>query len=131
MKPEDEFIEEVMAEFGPIQQFEPCAYYDENGDCIEFMLTQEPFRGERIDNWVTVYYGEQTGDMTGGLIKDIQKLMHRFPGLDIEIEDGQVRVAWILRASAWAHGDLVTKKLYKAVIQRAEEAGVVAEYQAA
>lgn len=75
MGSEYDFVEEVLEEFGPVQQFKPCAYYDESGDCIEFMLSQAPFLAKRINNRVTIYLDEKTGNVSGGLIKDIRKFM--------------------------------------------------------
>lgn len=131
MKRDAEFVKDVLDEFGPVQPFKPCAYYDEAGDCIEFLFANRPFYAKRLDRWVTLYFAEGTDDIVGGLIKDLKGLMTLLPGLDIEIDGGRVKVACVLRASAWSSEDTVAKQKYKTVIERAEQASVSAEYELA
>lgn len=129
MVEDDVFVKEILEEYGPIQPFEPCAYYDRDGDCLEFLFSNEPYRGKRLDHWVTVYYDRETDDIVGGLVKDINRLMQDYPGLDIEIAERRVKVALILRAPAWKEKDAIVKKTYRDVIRRAEDANLYAEYE--
>ncbi|MCH8966360.1 MAG: hypothetical protein IID43_01660 [Planctomycetes bacterium] len=124
-----EFVDEILAKLGPIKAFEPCACYDPDGDGIEFQLSNEPFRGERLDRWVTVYRSEKTDDIVGGLVKDVGKLTREFPGLDIEIHDGRVDVACILLAPAWKPVDPVAKQICKTVLRRIDETPILADYE--
>lgn len=122
------FEQSMLEDFGQIEPFKPCAYYDKDGDCIEFFFSNERSYGKRLDSWVTVYRSRKTDEIVGGLLKGLHRLMRRYPGLDIEIKDGQVEVACILRAPAWAQGDPVSKKTYGDVIRQAEEIGLTAEF---
>ncbi len=52
----------------------PTAYYDPDGDCIEFLARPEPFYVERVDDLVTVYYSQETREVIGSLLKGVTKL---------------------------------------------------------
>ena len=72
--------------------FKPSAVYDSDGDCIEFIASPEVYRAQRLDDLVTVYYGQETGKIVGSLIKGIsgfrKQMQEKIPGFIIEIEDG-------------------------------------------
>ena len=36
---EAQFAEDVLNEFGPMSEFVPVAYYEQDGDCIEFRFS--------------------------------------------------------------------------------------------
>lgn len=123
-------VEGWLAERGGVPKFAPMVSYDPDGDSIECLLSNEPFHARRLDGWVTVYYGEETGKVVGCFIKGVKSsLLPRFPGLNIDIEGGTVRLVLLLRASAWQMTDQVKQAAYKAMIQRAEEADIRAELE--
>ncbi len=128
MSQEDDFLKSVLDEFGPIKPFKPSAYFDPDGNCIEFLLSNRQWRATVLDRWVTVYQAEDNDEIVGGLVKDISDLMEEYPGLDIEIKDSVVEVACVLRAPAWTTADPVKKKTYTNVIQGAEEAQLHVKY---
>lgn len=74
------------------------AYYDPDGDCIEFLARPETFRAERIDDLVTVYYSEETGDVVGSLIKGISHFIQKHPRLAILVKAGRVRLSHLFLA---------------------------------
>ncbi len=90
----------------PAEQFEPTAIYDSDGDCIEFLAKPEPFFAERVDDLVTIYYSQETGELVGSLIKGVSKfcsdMTAQMPGFKIEIEDGAVQLVHIFRARLWS-----------------------------
>lgn len=59
-------LAELSQDAGPPQA---TAVYDPDGDCIEFLARPEPFYAERVDDLVTVYYSQETGEVIGSLIK--------------------------------------------------------------
>ena len=124
-----EFVNGALATYGKVQSFKPCAYYEPEGDCFEFLFSNTHAYAKRLDRWVTVYYSKETDEIVGGLLKDIRGLLRKFPGLDIDIVEGQVKIACVLRAPAWQQGDPIAKKTYGDVIRRAEETGISAEYE--
>lgn len=49
--------------------FTPRAFCNKQGDCVEFLFSDEEFVGQRIDSLVTIYYGQQSGELVGCVIK--------------------------------------------------------------
>ncbi len=126
-----ELVQHVLTHHARAGAFEPFAYYDPDGDCIEFFVSDEPFLAERVDEWVTVYHGEQSGEIIGSLLKGVASLLKQYPGLAIDIECGHVRLSHILRARAWSIGDELVRRSYKKVIEVAEERSITTDLQPA
>jgi hypothetical protein len=101
----DEFAKRMMLLAKPAGEFKPTAYYDADGDCIEFLAKPDLFYEERVDDLVTVYYSQKTGEVIGSLIKGVSKLAKRLaqklPGFMITIEDGRIRLEHLLLAEMW------------------------------
>src|ERR1700724_3079541 len=91
-----EFAKRMMLLARPAEQFRPTATYDADGDCIEFLSKPDPFYAERVDDLVTVYYSQETGEVIGSLLKGVSKfcseVLQKLPGLRIEIQDGRVKL---------------------------------------
>src|SRR2546427_13186573 len=64
----EEFAKRMMLLARPAEQFRPTATYDPDGDCIEFLAKAGPFFAERVDELVTVYYSQETGEVIGPLL---------------------------------------------------------------
>lgn len=52
--------------------------------------------------------------------------IRRYPGLDIEVEGGRVRLSHFFRATAWSEGDPIKKQRYRAVIAKLEQHDITA-----
>jgi hypothetical protein len=130
----DEFAKRMMLLAKPAERFRPSATYDPDGDCIEFLARPDSFYAERVDDLVTVYYSQETGEVIGSLIKGVSKfcksLLEKMPGFRIEIWDGRVRLEHIFRAGLWfshfAPEDLPTLA-YRKLIFMAEESEAEAQ----
>ena len=113
--------------------FKPSATYDGDGDCIEFIASPDVYRAQRLDDLVTVYYGQETGKIVGSLIKGIssfrEQMGNKIPGFIIEIEDGPVKLVHILRAKLWIapDADKIVTRTYRKLIEIADATGVEAE----
>lgn len=81
-----EFAKRMMLLARPGEHFEPTAVYDPDGDCIEFVAKPDPFIAERIDDLVTVYTSQETGELTGSLIKGVSKFCADIPA-DAGLQD--------------------------------------------
>jgi hypothetical protein len=101
----EEFAKRMMLMAKPANEFEPMAFYDPDGDCIEFLAKPEPFYEERIDDLVTVYYSQKTGEVIGSFIKGVsglaKRLAERLPGFMITIQDGRIRLEHLFLAGMW------------------------------
>ena len=69
----EEFAKRVMLMAEPAKPFKSTATYDPDGDCIEFVASADPFYAERVDDLVSVYYSQVTGQVVGSLIKGVSK----------------------------------------------------------
>src|SRR5690554_5702983 len=99
-----QFADAVMAMAKDAPAFKPSAYYDKHGDCIEFIAKPDPFYAERVDDLLTVYYSQESNEIIGSLIKGVGRLLEQFPGLDIEVQDGRIRLQHLFRAKLWREG---------------------------
>lgn len=63
------------------EPFKPVAYYDSDGDCLEFIASPEPFIAKRCDDLLTVYYGEQSRKIVGSQIKAVSSLFKHNEGM--------------------------------------------------
>lgn len=101
-----EFAKRMLLLGRSADQFKPTATYDPDGDCIEFLASPDPFYAERIDDLVTVYYSQETGEVMGSLIKGVSKfcrdVLRTMPGFSIEIHDGPVSLQHIFLARMWS-----------------------------
>lgn len=99
----------IFEEPPPRVEFRPIATYSRQGDCIEFLISDESFRAERLDSLVTVYYGRESKDVVGSLIKGVSKFiretLRRYPGFRIEIHGGRVKLSYLFTARLWDSED--------------------------
>ena len=130
----EELAKKMMLLAKPAGQFKPTATYDPDGDCIEFLVKPDSFYAERIDDLVTVYYSQETGEVIGSLIKGVSEFcrafQERMPGFEIEIHDGWVSLEHIFRARLWSSQQdpqALPTLTYQKLIDIAEETEVEAE----
>src|SRR3712207_6369529 len=129
--PNSEFARRMMLLARPAEQFRPTATYDPDGDCIEFLAKPDPFYAERVDDLVTVYYSQETGEIVGSLIKGASRFCSEFskknPGFKIVVEDGPVRLEHIFLARLWSSTQdrkAIKTLAYKKLIEVAGETEV-------
>jgi hypothetical protein len=130
----EDFAKRMMLLARPAEQFRPTATYDSDGDCIEFLAKPDPFFAERIDDLLTVYYSQETGEVVGSLLKDVSKfclqMVDKMPGFRIEVHNGKVRLVHIFRARLWSSSfepQAVPALVYRKLIEVADEAEVEAD----
>jgi hypothetical protein len=126
--PNAEFAKRMLLLAGDADEFQPTATYDADGDCIEFLAKPDPFYAERIDDLVTVYYSQETGELIGSHLKGVSKFIaevaERMPGFKVEVHDGPVRLVHIFRARLWSIGGdphALTTLTYRKLIDVAGE----------
>jgi len=113
------------------EHFRPAATYDPDGDCIEFLIKPDPFRAERVDDLVTVYYSQETGEVIGSLIKGVSKfceeMFRRLPGFRVQIHDRRVTLDHIFLARLWSANfdpESLETLAYQKLIEVADEVEV-------
>src|SRR5713226_6555359 len=129
-----DFAKRMMLLARPAEHFRPTATYDPDGDCIEFLAKPDPFYAERVDDLLTVYYSQETGEVIGSLLKGVSRfcrqMLEKMPGFGIEIDDGRIQLVHIFRARLWSSHlgpQEVPALVYKKLIEVADESEVEAE----
>lgn len=129
-----EFAKRMMLLARPAEQFRPTATFDPDGDCIEFLAKPDPFYAERVDDLVTVYYSQETGEVVGSLLKGVarfcKQMLEKMPGFRIEIHDGRVQLVHIFRARLWSSQldpQAMPALVYRKLIEVADESEVEAD----
>jgi hypothetical protein len=130
----DELAKRMMLLARPAESFRPTAMYDPDGDCIEFLAKPDPFYAERVDDLVTVYYSQESGEVIGSLIKGVSKFCSDFskknPGFKIVVEDGPVRLEHIFLARLWSSTEdrkAIQTLTYRKLIEVAGETEIEGE----
>ncbi len=130
----EEFAKRMMLLAQPAEQFRPSASYDPDGDTIEFLAKPDPFYGERVDDLLTVYFSQESGEVVGALLtgasRFCKRMLAKMPGFGVELHDGRLLLAHILRARLWSLSvgpqDMPTL-IYQKLIEVAGKAEVEAE----
>jgi hypothetical protein len=108
----------------------PQAMYDPDGDCLEFVITSENYRGKRLDSLVTVYIGEDTGEVVGVVIKGVKQRLTRairekVPGFAVEIRGGKVRLEALFQVLYWTESSSgMERRVYDRIVAAAEKGNV-------
>lgn len=117
---------------GPVAlDFEPIACLDPDGDCFEFIATNETYRAERLDSLVTVYVGRESHEVVGcqikGVSKYVQEVLETYPSFTVEIRDGKVRLECLFTlrlCEAYRDPDGTKVRVYKKLLDVAGRAKV-------
>lgn len=123
---ETDFSRQVLEGAKPGMKVRPQAVYDRDGDCIEFLVSNESFYAERIDTLVTVYRSQRTDEVIGSLSMGVSKMLRKFlrhaPGFEIEIRDGRVRLEHVFNAYLWSSPPpgRVVRLIYEKLREEAE-----------
>lgn len=129
-----DFARRMLLLARPAEEFEPVATYDPDGDCIEFLAKPDAFYAERVDDLVTVYFSQETGEVIGSLVKGVsafcKKTLERMPGFRIVVQAGRVRLEHIFLARLWSlerDPTALATLTYRKLIQVAEDTDVEIE----
>lgn len=56
-------------------EWKPCAFYNEDGDLIEWHSERVRYYGERVNEIITLYRAEDDDRIVGGCIKNIDYIL--------------------------------------------------------
>ena len=71
----DDMMEPLLREAESVIPTLPSVFYNEDGDCIEFLIAHESHYAERVDKLLTVFYGRESGEIVGSLIKGVKRFI--------------------------------------------------------
>ena len=102
---EQDFVQYMLSEIGePVERFEPFAFHNTDGDCIEFFISDRRYYGKRIDEFLTLYLDMETGDIVGSVIKNIQYLCkiltENCTSISIIVQDHKVQLQHLFQRKA-------------------------------
>lgn len=81
----NDIMKQVLSVIGPGKRAYPAVYYDKDENCIEVLLTPEPFHAEQLSEELVGYYNEK-GKLIGICLLKVQELMRTM----VEFDDGFV-----------------------------------------
>lgn len=89
--------------------FEPHAFHNREGDCVEWYFMPDSFHAERIDDLVTVFVSRETDEPVGAMIKNVRKFVDEIqesaPGFKRECRGEGIKIEYLLTAGLWRRGD--------------------------
>ena len=108
------------------EPFAPRSYHNRHGNCIEFIFVDEDYVAERMDELLTLYKGETSGNIVGVVIKGVStkvaELLDEHPGLKLEVCDGhRFKLEAFFTWGQLSSRDKFHALTYKTLRQMAEE----------
>lgn len=82
---------EIIRNIAP-KAFVSKPHYFADGDFLTYFINDRECVAERVNELLTIYVDEQTGDLVGCKVKGIAKLMLTIRRLSIDIDDGKTRL---------------------------------------
>lgn len=98
--------------------FTSVPHYFRDGDFVSFFLSDERCYSERVDDLLTVYLSEKTGEMVGCKVKGVRLLLETLDAFSVTIDDGRVRLSWLFLSAA-AHSDARSRDWYRSLADAA------------
>ena len=86
-------------------EFKPFVFPNEDGDCVEFFVSQKEYYAKRIDDYLTLYLEEETGEIAGFVVKNITRILDNVSaGMDCSfvIRDGEMCLEAMFAAMVWS-----------------------------
>ena len=128
MSTETDFLNEILA-LEPLQRPTdrfPMFNVDQDGDCLEVILTAEPYNGERVDGRITIYRGIDTGEVVGLLVKGlstwINRVLENYPGMMLDLKDsGRFQLELFFAIEQYQSGDPKLAMCYRNLKKAAEK----------
>jgi hypothetical protein len=74
----------------PRPKFEPKPFYSSEGDTLTFYFKDTPAYRERVDDLLTVYCADETGEMVGCQIKGVRAILKRLGDFGVQIVQGSI-----------------------------------------
>lgn len=123
-----DFLSRMVEEAEKAPSFTPNAFFNQDGDLIEFLASDESYYAERVDSRLTVFYGQDSGELVGAMLKGVSCIVRDFtktlPNFRLEVIDGRMHLSALISATMWATTEdkaPVRSVLYKKVRRVAEQ----------
>lgn len=104
--------------------FKPSVFHNKAGDCLEFYASPESFFAERLDGFITLYIGRETGDIVGCVLKGVStqltEMFEKYPGLKLEISGKRIKLAPIFTFRQFTSSSKQVAEAYRSLRIMAE-----------
>ena len=74
--------------------FQPIPHYFRNGDFVSYYFGNDPCRAQRVDDLLTVYLSDRTGELVGCKIKGVKHLLTSLGNFGVTIQDGDLKLGF-------------------------------------
>ncbi|MDR2707028.1 MAG: hypothetical protein LBC02_14740 [Planctomycetaceae bacterium] len=123
-----EFLKIFDMENISTKSFCPFVFYNKEGDCFEFYVSQNSYYSERIDDYLTVFLDMETNEIVGFMIKNVKRIVEMASSSKTAwsfiVDDGEVRLnalfVMILSNDRSHENKEILVREYKKVIEIAE-----------
>jgi hypothetical protein len=113
---DSDLARELLDIAGQPSDYRARAYYDPDGDYIEYLSKPDSHDDERVDSLVTAYYSIDANELIGAKIKGVKALLRRHPLLCIAVKDGRVNLRLLIMGGLIATGRLAPDEARTAMI---------------
>jgi hypothetical protein len=103
--------------------FRPVPHYFRDGDFVSFFFSNDRCFAQRVDELLTVYLSETTGQMVGCKIKGVRLLLKTLKAFALSIEDDEVRLDWLFLSAGYL-SSTSEKGYYEILRERVKDAKV-------
>lgn len=111
-------LEQFMAK-SPQPSFEAKPQYFADGDYVSYFVDDELYYAQRLDEHVTVYVSEKTGQMIGCKIKSVSHLLKNLGDFSVSITDHDHEISLgLLFLTAATLADLSKRERYMEIARK-------------
>jgi len=99
--------------------FQPHPQYSAEGDFLTFFFQNEDCHGERVDDLLTVYRAEKSGELVGCKIKGVRRILSTMGHFGLTVEEPPISLGVLFLAGmAVSGGDRQSRKYYETIGER-------------
>ena len=114
-----------------IGPFEPFAFYNKAGDCIEFFVTQDDYFMDRVDDYLTLYRDMDTEQIVGFVIKNVKRIIERLSkqksAMEFVIDDGKAKLRCLFAAMLACDNQNTSQEKRSLVVREYRRVAEIAE----
>jgi hypothetical protein len=119
----DEKLKEYLAE-NPSKGFRPVPHYFPTGDYVTFYVKDERCHAERVDDLLTVFLSNDTGEMIGCKIKGVRRLLDAMGAFGVKVERDDVSLEMFFRLAQFSAKDRAQRRRYAQVIPLVKDTSI-------
>jgi hypothetical protein len=104
----------------PCKGFNPVPHYFPAGDYVTFYVRDEQCHAEQVDDLLTVFLANDTGEMVGCKVKGVKRLLSEMGSFGVTVQNDNVFLELFFLLGRSAARDSVQRRRYDQVIPLAK-----------